>query len=182
MNKQLIVYMPIMILCMLKIKELKNMLKEMVLFFVLQLLEIVLVIRKYLNIMNISTLERNLPEFQFSVSGSGFSVLVPTPGKFNSLYRASASLKNLNKNLFYRISTNYNQVYKRSEFTHDALVMSKLFDFLPMMTLSCVKSWPNLPMSHLSCKEKTQKLYMIKSTCKEKRPFLYISQFIIHHS
>ena len=177
LNKQLIVYMPIMILCMLKIKELKNMLKEMVLFFVLQLLEIVLVIRKYLNILNISTLARHLPEFQFSVSGSGFSVLVPTPGKFNSLYRASASLKNLNKNSFYRISTNYNQVYKRSEFTHDALVMSKLLDFLPMMTLSFVKSGPNLPMSHLSCKENAQNLYMRKLTCIENATFLCISFF-----
>jgi hypothetical protein len=93
MNKQLIIYMPLMILCMLKIKQLKKMLKQMLLFFVLQLLEIVLVIRKYLNTMNISTLERHLPEFQFSVSGSGFSVLVPAPGKFNSLYRASGSLK-----------------------------------------------------------------------------------------
>lgn len=93
MNKQLIIYMPLMILCMLKIKQLKKMLKQMLLFFVLQLLEIVLVIRKHLNMLNISTLERHLPEFQFSVSGSGFSVLVPAPGKFNSLYRASGSLK-----------------------------------------------------------------------------------------
>lgn len=93
MNKQLIVYMPLMILCMLKIIELMKMLKEMVLFFVLQLLEIVLVIHKCLNILNISILERKLPEFQFSVSGFGFSVLVPAPGKFNSLYRASSSLK-----------------------------------------------------------------------------------------
>ena len=93
MNKQLIIYMPLMILCMLKIKQLKKMLKQMLLFFVLQLLEIVLVICKYLNMLNISTLERHLPEFQFSVSGSGFSVLVPAPGKFNSLYRASGSLK-----------------------------------------------------------------------------------------
>lgn len=93
MNKLLIVYMPLMILCILKIKELKKMLKEMVLFFVLQLLEIVLVIHKQLNILNINMLERYLPDFQFSVSGSGFSVLVPAPGKFNSLYRASGSLK-----------------------------------------------------------------------------------------
>ncbi|TAD86933.1 MAG: hypothetical protein EAY75_06900 [Bacteroidetes bacterium] len=93
MNKQLIIYMPLMILCMIKIKQLKKMLKQMLLFFVLQLLEIVLVIRKYLNTLNISTLGQNVPEFQFSVSGSGFSVLVPAPGKFNSLYRASGSLK-----------------------------------------------------------------------------------------
>ena len=93
MNKQLIVYMPLMILCMLKIKELKKMMKGMVLFFVLQLLEIVLVIHRQLNVLNINMLERHLSEFQFSVSGSGFSVLVSAPGKFNSLYRASGSLK-----------------------------------------------------------------------------------------
>lgn len=78
---------------MLKLNELKKMLKAQVLFFVLQLLEIVQVIRKHLNMLNISTLERCLPEFQFSVSGSGFFVLVSAPGKFNSLYRASGSLK-----------------------------------------------------------------------------------------
>ena len=40
MNKQLIIYMPLMILCMLKIKELMEMLKQMMLFFVSQLLEL----------------------------------------------------------------------------------------------------------------------------------------------
>lgn len=93
MNKQLIVYMPLMILCMLKIKELKKMMKGMVLFFVLQLLEIVLATYKCLNVLYINTLECYLPELQFSVSGSGFFVLAPEPGKFNSLYRASGSLK-----------------------------------------------------------------------------------------
>lgn len=78
---------------MLKIKELKKMLKELVLFFVLQLLEIALAMRKHLNMLNINTLERHLPELQFSVSGFGFSVLVPEPANFNSLYRASDSLK-----------------------------------------------------------------------------------------
>ncbi len=78
---------------MLKIKQLKKMLKQMLLFFVLQLLEIVLAIHKHLKVLNINMLERFLPEFQFSVSGSGFSVLVPAPGKFNSLYRTSDSLK-----------------------------------------------------------------------------------------
>lgn len=78
---------------MLKIKELKKMMKGMVLFFVLQLQEIVLAMHKHLKILKINTLEHYLPEFQFSVSGSGFSVLVPEPGKFNSLYRASGSLK-----------------------------------------------------------------------------------------
>jgi hypothetical protein len=70
MNKQLIVYMPLMILCMLKIKELKKMLKAMVLFFVLQLLEIALAMHRHLNVLNINMLKRYLPEFQFSVSGS----------------------------------------------------------------------------------------------------------------
>ncbi len=78
---------------MLMIKELKKMLRQTVLFFVLQLLEIVLAIHKCLNMLNINILERYLPNFQFSVSGSVFSVLVPAPGKFNSLYRASGSLK-----------------------------------------------------------------------------------------
>ncbi len=78
---------------MLKMKELKKTLKEMLLFFVLQQLEIVLVIRKYLNMLNISILERHLPEFQFSVSGSGFFVLALESANFNSLYRVSGSLK-----------------------------------------------------------------------------------------
>ena len=78
---------------MLKLNELKKMLKEQVLFFVLQLLEIMLVISKYLYTLITSILEQYLPVFQFSVSGPGFSVLVPAPGKFNSLYRAYGSLK-----------------------------------------------------------------------------------------
>jgi hypothetical protein len=78
---------------MLKIKELMKMLKEMVLFFVLQLQEIVLLIHDYLKSLTINTLNSCLPVFQFSVFGFGFSVLVPAPGKFNSLYRASSSLK-----------------------------------------------------------------------------------------
>jgi hypothetical protein len=94
MNKQLIVYMPLMILCMLKIKELMEILKQMMLFFVLQLLEIVLLMHNYFNMLKFNMLERCLPEFQFSVSSSGFSVLVPAQGKFNSLYRESDSLKN----------------------------------------------------------------------------------------
>ncbi len=78
---------------MLMIKELKKMLKEMVLFFVLLLIEIVLAMQNHLNVLYINMIERYLPEFQFSVSGSGFSVLVPEPANFNSLYRASGSLK-----------------------------------------------------------------------------------------
>ena len=69
------------------------MLKEMVLFFVLQVQEIVLLIHNYFNALKINILEFYVSEFQFSVSGSGFSVLVLAPGKFNSLYRASDSLK-----------------------------------------------------------------------------------------
>lgn len=96
MNKQLIVYMPLMILCMLKIKELKKMLKAMVLFFVLQLLEIVLAMRKHLNVLDIKVLKTCLPGFQFSVLGFGFSVLVSAPINFNSLNWASGSLKTKN--------------------------------------------------------------------------------------
>ena len=93
MNKQLIIYIPLMILCMLKIKELKKILKEQVLFFVLQLLEIVPSADRIIKTLNINLLKHISPEFQFSVSSVGFSVLVPAPGKFNSLYRASSSLK-----------------------------------------------------------------------------------------
>lgn len=78
---------------MLKMKELKKMLKEKVLFFVLQLLEIVLLTGNTFKTLIISTLNRYSFEFQFSVSGFGFSVLVPDPGTFNFLYRASGSLK-----------------------------------------------------------------------------------------
>lgn len=93
MNKQLIVYMPLMILCMLKIKELKEMLKEMMVFFVLQLLEIVLLIGNTGKTLNISILNHYSPVFQFSVSGPGFSVFAPESANFNSPYRASGSLK-----------------------------------------------------------------------------------------
>lgn len=78
---------------MLKIKVLKKMLKEKVLFFVLQLKEVVLLannesiplINCYLRIFSFG--------FQFFVFGSRFSVLVQAAYKFNSLYRASDSLK-----------------------------------------------------------------------------------------
>lgn len=78
---------------MLKIKELMKILKEMMLFFVLQLLEIVLLIHDYIKPLIINILKHCLPEFQFSVFGFGFSVLVPASGNFNSLYRATDSLK-----------------------------------------------------------------------------------------
>ncbi len=78
---------------MLKIKELMKMLKEMVLFFVLQLLEIVPLIHDYLKSLIINALNNCLLVFQFSVFGFGFSALVPASGNFNSLYRATDSLK-----------------------------------------------------------------------------------------
>jgi hypothetical protein len=56
MNKQLIVYMPLMILCMLKIKELKKLLKEMVQFFVLELQDIVFLVRKFYKMLKFSSL------------------------------------------------------------------------------------------------------------------------------
>jgi hypothetical protein len=65
----------------------------MVLFFVLQIKNIVLAINNYLNVLKINTLERYLSEIQFSVSGSGFSVLFSVLVKFNSLYPAPVSLK-----------------------------------------------------------------------------------------
>jgi hypothetical protein len=77
---------------MLKIKELKMMLKETVLFFVLQLLEIVLPAPELLILLNNRLLGCYSAGFQFSVLGSGFFVLAPEPAIFNSLYRVSDSL------------------------------------------------------------------------------------------
>jgi len=94
MNKQLIVYMPLMILCMLKIKDLMMMLKEMMVFFVLQLLEIVEIVNKNRKALINSVLKTYSTRIQFSVSGSGFSVLLPKPANSNSLYQALNSLKN----------------------------------------------------------------------------------------
>ena len=68
------------------------MIKEWVLFFVLQLLKIALLTKNTINTMTISILKHSSPEFQFSVSGSGFSVFFPDPGKYNSLYRDPVSL------------------------------------------------------------------------------------------
>lgn len=93
MNKQQIVYMPLKILRMLKLKELMEMLKQMMLFFILQLLEIVPLIHNHSMILIFNKIERFLPEFQFFISSSGFFVLAPEPSNFNSLYRASGSLK-----------------------------------------------------------------------------------------
>lgn len=94
MNKQLIVYMRLMILYMLKIEEIKKMLKEVVLFFVLQLLEIVLLANKSITTLIYMLLTPLLINFQFSVFGFRFFVLAPESVKLNSLYRASDSLKN----------------------------------------------------------------------------------------
>ena len=94
MNKQLIVYMPLMILCMLKIKELMMMLKEMMVFFVLQLLEIVEIVNKNHKALIISVLKTYSTRTQFSVSYCGFSVLLQKPANSNSLYQALNSLKN----------------------------------------------------------------------------------------
>jgi len=99
MNKQLIVYMPLMILCMLKIKELMMMLKEMRVFFVLQLLEIVEIVNNNQKALIISVLKTYSTRIQFSVSDSEFSVLLPKPANSNSLYQAPDSLycKKLNQ-------------------------------------------------------------------------------------
>ncbi|KAF0200861.1 MAG: hypothetical protein FD170_3142 [Bacteroidetes bacterium] len=76
-----------------KIKEPKKMLKEVMLFFVLQLQEIVMLTRICDRCLNCNIMKCCWTDFQFSVSGSGFLVLVPKSANFNSLYRASGSLK-----------------------------------------------------------------------------------------
>jgi hypothetical protein len=86
--------MRLMILCMLKINELKMLLKEIVVFFVLKLLEIVSPAYKHFKYLIYGYLTCRPVDFQFSVSGSGFSVLAQLPAHFNSLYPASDSLKN----------------------------------------------------------------------------------------
>lgn len=80
------------------------------------------------------------------------------------------------------MSTNYSQGQMEGGFTHESIVMSKLFCFLLMTPLSCVKSGLKLPMNHPSCKENAQNLYMSKSTCKENRTFLYVSREQIRKS
>ena len=69
------------------------MLKEMMLFFVLQLQKIMKLKHICYNYLNYRVLKYYWTNFQFSVSGSRFFVLVPESAKFNSLYRASGSLK-----------------------------------------------------------------------------------------
>jgi hypothetical protein len=82
MNKQLIIYMATKILWILKINELKKMLKEMELFFVLQLLEIVLFIGNTIKKLNSNRLYRHSPEFLCSVLGSGFLCICYRSGQF----------------------------------------------------------------------------------------------------
>jgi len=92
MNKQLIIYMTLGILCMLKMKKLKIMTKEISIFFVLQLVEVVLSIYQPIKVLIFNTLNIVLSRIQFSVSDSRFSVLVLESGKFNSLYWGFHSL------------------------------------------------------------------------------------------
>ena len=79
---------------MLKIIELKMILKKIMVFFVLQLIEIVSQWQKHLKQLKYRYLKRELVNIQFSVSGSRFSVLTLYPSHFNSLYPTSDSLKN----------------------------------------------------------------------------------------
>jgi hypothetical protein len=73
MNKQLSVYMPLIILCMLMLKELMKALKEMILFFVLKLQEIVMLTCIFYKCLNYRLLKCYRANFQFSVSGAQFS-------------------------------------------------------------------------------------------------------------
>jgi len=93
MNKEVIIYMLQKILYKHEIIELKKVLKEMVLFFVLQIQEMKYVFKKMQKMLKYKYIRVYEIEFQFSVSGSGFSVLVSAPGNFNSLYSAPDSLK-----------------------------------------------------------------------------------------
>lgn len=77
------------------------------------------------------------------------------------------------------MSTNYSQGQMEGGFTHESIVMSKLFYFLPIKPLSCVKSGLKLPMNHSSCKANAQNLYMTKPTYKENRTFLYMPFFTL---
>lgn len=93
MNKEVIVYMPQKIPYKAEMPELEKVLKEMVLFFVLQIQEIELIFKIIYKNLYYSHLRYLWLKVQFSVSGSGFSVLVRAPGKFYSLYLAPDSLK-----------------------------------------------------------------------------------------
>lgn len=93
MNKQLIIYILQKILYKEEIIELKKEMKEMLVFFVLQLQEMVLLAKKRQKTLKYSYLHRFGLEFQFFVSGFIFSVLTQATANFNSLYLASYSLK-----------------------------------------------------------------------------------------
>lgn len=92
----MIVYTQLIILCMLNMEGVKKELREKALFFVLQLLKIVLFIKNAFMVLNINVLYIRSPKFQFSVSGSRFSVLISDTNQLNSLYRTSSSLKMTN--------------------------------------------------------------------------------------
>jgi hypothetical protein len=98
MNKQLIVYMAIKILWILKINELKKMIKEMELFFVLWLLEIVLFIWNTVKTMNNNKLYRHSPEFLCSVFGSGFLCICYGSGQFQFSLSGFRFFKKLENN------------------------------------------------------------------------------------
>lgn len=78
---------------MLKIKELKKMLKEMLVFCVLQLPKIVMLLPELRISLYDRLLKYNAAGFQYSVFGSGFSVLAPVLNNSNSLFWASGSLR-----------------------------------------------------------------------------------------
>ncbi len=61
----------------------------------------------------------------------------------------------------------YNQVQKQSEFTHDNLVIGKIYKKLPMRTDSCKEKDQNLHMTESSCKENSAFLHMIQTEIRE---------------
>ena len=73
------------------------------------------------------------------------------------------------------MSTNYSQGQMEGEFTHESIVMSKLYYFLLMIPLSCVKIGLKLPMNHPLCKENGQNLHMINTSCIENLTFQYMT-------
>jgi hypothetical protein len=81
---------------MLNMEGVKKELREKALFFVLQLLKIVLFTKNAFIILKINILHVLSPKFQFSVSESRFSVLISDMNQLNSLYRTSSSLKMIN--------------------------------------------------------------------------------------
>lgn len=81
---------------MLNIEGVKKELREKALFFVFQLLKIVLFTKNAFIILKINILYVLSPKFQFSVSESRFSVLISDMNQLNSLYRTSSSLKMIN--------------------------------------------------------------------------------------